>query len=235
MLGIAEHRGDGAGFDDVAIGHDADAVGDAFDHAQIMGDEQHGHAEALLQRLEQVEDLGLHGDVERGGGLVGDEQVGLVGERHGDHDALALAARKLVRIGGEAAGRVGNADLVEQFEGAGAGGVGGQAFVNGEHFADLALDGVDRIERGHRLLEDHRDVVAAHRAQFALPEAASRSWPLKRTWPEWTAVGGRSCRMERAVNGFAGAAFARPERERSRRGAQVVEGAKHVRATGMAL
>ena len=50
-----------------------------------------------LQRLQQLEDLRLDGDVERGGGLVGDQQVGLVGERHGDHDALALAAGELVR------------------------------------------------------------------------------------------------------------------------------------------
>ena len=51
--------------------------------------------------LEQLEDLRLHRDVERGGRLVGDQQVGLVGERHGDHDALALAAGELVRIARE--------------------------------------------------------------------------------------------------------------------------------------
>ena len=59
---------------------------------------------------EQRQDLRLDGDVERGGRLVGDQQVRLVGERHGDHHALALAARQLVRIGvepllGLAAGR----------------------------------------------------------------------------------------------------------------------------------
>jgi len=43
-----------------------------------VGDEQQRHAELRLQRAEQREDLGLDGDVERGGGLVGDEQVGLV-------------------------------------------------------------------------------------------------------------------------------------------------------------
>ena len=34
----------------------------------------------------------------RGGGLVGNEQVGLAGERHRDHDALPHAAGELVRI-----------------------------------------------------------------------------------------------------------------------------------------
>ena len=54
-----------------------------------------------LQVAQQLQDLRLDGDVERGGGLVGDQQIGLVGERHGDHHALALAARELVRIGVE--------------------------------------------------------------------------------------------------------------------------------------
>ena len=31
------------GFDDLALGHDADPVGDLADDAEIMGDEQHRH------------------------------------------------------------------------------------------------------------------------------------------------------------------------------------------------
>ena len=64
---------------------------------KIVRDQQHGHAALALQRLQQLEDLRLDGDVERGGRLVGDQQVRLVGQRHGDHDALALTAGKLVR------------------------------------------------------------------------------------------------------------------------------------------
>jgi hypothetical protein len=37
------------------------------------------------------------GDVERGGGLVRDQSSGLLAERHGDHHALPLPARKLMR------------------------------------------------------------------------------------------------------------------------------------------
>ena len=46
----------------------------------------------------QLQDLRLRGDVERGGRLVGDQQRRLEHQRHRDHDALALAARELVRI-----------------------------------------------------------------------------------------------------------------------------------------
>ncbi len=78
--------------DDAALGHDADPVGHLADDAEVVGDPQHGHAEARLQVLQQLQHLGLDGDVERGGGLVRDEQLRLIGERHGDHHPLALAA-----------------------------------------------------------------------------------------------------------------------------------------------
>ena len=53
---------------------------------------------SLLQVLEQVEDLRLDRDVERGDRLVADDEVRVQGERARDADALALAAGELVRI-----------------------------------------------------------------------------------------------------------------------------------------
>ena len=40
-----------------------------------------------------------------------------------------------------------------------------QPLVQGEHLGDLLLHRVQRVERGHRFLEDHGDAVAANRAQ----------------------------------------------------------------------
>ncbi len=48
---------------------------------------------------QQLEDLGLDRDVERGRRLVGDQQIRLARERHRDHHALPHAARELVRVG----------------------------------------------------------------------------------------------------------------------------------------
>ena len=146
VRGAGEDAGGGAGLDDLAVLHDRDAVGDAADDAEVVGDEEHPHALGLLHLGEEVEDAGLDGDVERGGGLVGDEDVGAVGERHGDHHPLALAAGELVRIGGEAVLGVADADAGEEVEDAGAGGGAGQALVQGEAFAELLRDGVERVQ-----------------------------------------------------------------------------------------
>ena len=66
------------------------------------------------QALEQLEDLRLDGDVERGGRLVGEQQSAAGGERHGDHHPLALAARELVRVVVEPAPRVRQRHQLEQ-------------------------------------------------------------------------------------------------------------------------
>ena len=57
------------------------------------------------QPLEDLEDLGLDRHVEGGRRLVGDEQLRLEGEGHGDHHPLAHPARELVREALAAASR----------------------------------------------------------------------------------------------------------------------------------
>jgi hypothetical protein len=114
-----------------------------------------------LQILQQLENLRLHGDVERGGRFVGDEQVRAVGERHRDHHALTLAAGELMGKGAEPRGGIGDADLVQQADDALARRSGAPA-VQRDDLADLPLDGVQRVQRGHRLLEHHGHAGTAH-------------------------------------------------------------------------
>ena len=97
----------------------ADLVGDVGDDAEIVGHEDHGHVPLLLQGGQQLEDLGLGGDVERGGGLVGDEQLGLARQGHGDHDPLAHPAGEGMGIVAGPARRIGDTHLVEHVHGAG--------------------------------------------------------------------------------------------------------------------
>jgi hypothetical protein len=100
------------------VAHHHHLVGDLAHQAQVVADEQHAHAALGLQPRQQFQDLALDGHVQRRGGLVGDQQLGLAGQRHRDHHALLLAARHLVRVAGQAALRFGDAHLAQQLLGA---------------------------------------------------------------------------------------------------------------------
>ena len=95
----------------------------------------------------------------------------LAGERHRDHDALALAAGELVRIAVE---RLARARQCRRGRAARSARPRASRRVTRDGAAarlgDLLADGEDRIERGHRLLEDHADAVAADRAQASRVE-----------------------------------------------------------------
>ncbi len=112
--------------------------------------------------LDERKDLRLRRHVERRRRLVGDEYLRIERQGHGDHGALALAAGELVGVGTRGKLRIGNADLGEQVQHPGGPLRLRHAGVNVEHLADLVADGAQRIERRHRLLEDHGDACAAH-------------------------------------------------------------------------
>src|SRR5947209_20323183 len=84
-------------FNDLAEIHDRDAPADMLDDGYIVGNEQIGKPELLLQIAEQVDDLRLNRDVERRNRLVADDEPGIERQRAGDADALALSTREFVR------------------------------------------------------------------------------------------------------------------------------------------
>jgi len=55
-------------------------------------------AELLLQILQQIDDLRLDGDVERGNRLVEHEELRIRGQRARDTDALSLSAGEFVGV-----------------------------------------------------------------------------------------------------------------------------------------
>ena len=71
---------------------------------------------SCCETLHQVEDLRLRRHVERGRRLVGDQQVGIVDERHRDHHALAHAAGELVRVVVDAPLGARDADRLQQLD-----------------------------------------------------------------------------------------------------------------------
>ena len=120
-VGMRRRREDGGGgprLHHLARVHHHDAGGDAGDDAEIVGDEHEAHGELALQLGQQVQDLRLDRHIERGGRLIGQDQRRRAHQRHGDHHPLAQAAGELVRVLLEAASRRGDADAVEQVDGA---------------------------------------------------------------------------------------------------------------------
>ena len=158
VRGMVEHVIHVAGFQKTPGIHDRHLVGDLRDHAEIMGDEQHGKPVFVLQRHQQVEDLRLYRHVERGGRLVGDEQFRMAAQRDRDHHALQHAAGQLMRIRVEdlvgicqldafdpSAGLLPRLALVDRMVG---------RRVHEDRLDDLVTDSAHRIHGVHRLLED---------------------------------------------------------------------------------
>ncbi len=173
VLGRVEDLLDRARLDDDAVLHHHDAVGEVGDDAHVVRDEDDRRVEARVQVAQQVEDLGLHGDVERRRRLVRDEQERVARDRLRDHRALALTARELVRVLVERLLRGRHLDEAEQLDRLLLRHRGRHpAVVRTQRLHDLEADRVHRVQRRHRLLEDRSDLVAAQRAQRSLVEAA---------------------------------------------------------------
>lgn len=76
--------------------HDADAVRNVANHRQVMRNEHVGQVLFFLQLLQQIDNLGLNGHVQRGDALVAHNELGLYRQRPGNADALPLTAGELM-------------------------------------------------------------------------------------------------------------------------------------------
>jgi hypothetical protein len=92
VLRPAEDRACASLFHNVALCENGNVRADLLDYCEVVGNEEDGESEPALHVSEQLEDLGLHRDVERADGFVADENVWLDGEGSGDGNALTLTA-----------------------------------------------------------------------------------------------------------------------------------------------
>ena len=166
MARPVEQLADRSRFDDGPGIHDVDAIAEAGDHAEVVADPDHRRAALARQALHQVDDLRLDGDVERRRRLVGDQQARIAGERDGDHHALAHAAGELVGVGAEPLAGHRYAHGFEQLDRPPSRRGAGELLMAVQHLGQLAADGEHRIERAHRILEDHGHACAADLARL---------------------------------------------------------------------
>ena len=207
MSHAREHGIRRAAFDDGAAIHHHHALHILGDDAEIVRDQNHRHAALGNEVCDQIEDLSLDGDVERRGRLIGDQHVGLAGQRHGNGHALPLAPGELVRIGIDAFRRIGKPDTIEQGDGFLACLCRRAIGVAPQRLGHLTADRVHRIERGHRLLEDHADAIAAQLAVIRIRQAHQLAAVEADAAADDGAVGQQAHQRERG-DGFAAAGFA---------------------------
>ena len=178
MERVLVERGGRRDLDDLAEVHHGHAVGDVADDREVVGDEQVGQPEVVLEALEQVDDLRLDRHVEGADRLVADDQVGLHGERPGDPDPLPLAAAELVRVALDE-GRIQAHELEQLRDPRGPRPAGGE-MVDAQRLGEDLAHGLARIEAGVRVLEDHLELappapqlLAAERQQVLRRRAGS--------------------------------------------------------------
>ena len=97
-MGAVEQGLEGARFHHLALAEHHHPVGYLCDGIPVMANEEHGHAAFALQHSKQCQNLKRHLVVKGRGGFVANKKLRIHGNSHGNHYALALSARELVRV-----------------------------------------------------------------------------------------------------------------------------------------
>ena len=152
-----QHGGDRALFHQLAPLQHRNAVRDVRHHAEVMRDEQHRRPVLPLQFPDQMEDLRLCRHVQRRRRLVGNQQFRVQRQRHRDHRPLPLPAAELMRKRPHQTRRIRQVHAVQQLDDPRPSRRRPELGVDAQHLGDLPPDPVQRVQRRHRLLKDHRD------------------------------------------------------------------------------
>ena len=142
--------------DDPTAVHHIQLLAGPADHSQVVGDQHQPDAPGLPQVGQHPEHLRLDRDVQRRGRLVRQDQRRLGGQRDRDADPLPHPAGHLVRVGPVALLRVADPHLGQQVQRAGPGCGFGHPQPAGRHLGHLVTDPHRGVQRGERVLEDHR-------------------------------------------------------------------------------
>ena len=171
MLRTLEGLVDAALLDDLSGIHREHPITGLRNDPEVVGDQEQRRPMLCAELDDQVQHLGLDGDVEGGGRLIGDQELRLAHQGHGDHRPLPHAARQLMGVFAIATFRFGNPDLGQQVDRSLPGLGLAHLLVGAERCRYLLADREDRVEGGHRFLEDHRDLLASGLLQLLARQA----------------------------------------------------------------
>ena len=222
MLRRAHDVGGRADLDEFPVVQHGEPVGDLIGDAEVVGDEQDRAPEVVAQFAQQIQQLRLHGDVERGGRLVGHQQRRLIRDGDGRHHALAQTAGELVRVYAQPQLGVPDAHGLQQPD---------RFRVVARGLADLPTDPHGRVQRRHRILEDRAEHVAAHGAQLVAARGQQID-PADGDAPLGDRVGflGQQPEQAERENALAGTGFANEPEDLARTGSA----GRHGRGPGCA-
>ena len=128
--------------------------------------QDHAHAQALLHLVDEIQDLGLDGDVQCGSRLVSQKQLRLGSQDGGDHCSLTHAAAEFVDVLLQSLFRERNTHGLKHLHGAGILLLLGKGHPN-KLLINLGFKLEHRIQRSHGFLEDHSDFLATDVSQLS--------------------------------------------------------------------
>ncbi len=149
---VLENGGRGPQLDDAPEVHDGDAGRDLRDDREVVRNVEIGEGVVALEVLQQVDDLRLDRDVERGHRLVAHDEVRPHCECTGDPDTLPLATGELVGVSlGELRAQ---ANFAQGLNHAVVRLAAGRELMDEETLANRVTDRAPRVERRVWILED---------------------------------------------------------------------------------
>ena len=197
MLRVGQQRLGRPLLDHLAGVHHDDARADVGDDAEVVADQHDRRAEIGVQLAQQVEDLRLDRDVERRGRLVGDQQHA-ARWRSPSPASRAGACRRRTGAGSESTARSGAVMPMRPSRSI----ARAQRRLRRskrpciDHRLDQLLgDPPHRVERRHRVLEDHRDRRRRAACAARSPSSVTMSRPRKTILPPTIRPGSSSRRM----------------------------------------
>ena len=101
----------------VARVHNVYPLGVAGNDAQVVRDDDQRHVRLPDNIPQQVENLLLCGHIQGSSGLIGNQQLGVAGNGHGNHHTLTHAPGELVGIMVDSAFRIRDTHHAEQLDG----------------------------------------------------------------------------------------------------------------------
>ena len=168
VAGVVVNLVNGSLFDDFARVHNVHEVGNLCHNAEVVGDVDNGNAQLVLNLLDKLQYLRLNGNVQSGGGLVADEQVGVAGKGDCDNHSLAHTAGKLVRITLKAFFRIGNAHHFKQLNGAALCLRLWGVVMPNHALHNLSAYGHGGVQGGHGVLKHHCNALSVYGAAHLL-------------------------------------------------------------------